>query len=47
MQSRDMQNIYISTSAKNDHWKLINLEKTSEMSPIKDELLANYLKQNF
>ena len=26
---------------------LVNLEKTSEMSPIKDEFLASYSKQNF
>ena len=26
---------------------LVNLEKTSEMSPIKDERLASYSKQNF
>ena len=26
---------------------LANLEKTSEMSPIKEELLASYSKQNF
>ena len=26
---------------------LVNLEKTPEMSPIKDEFLASYLKQNF
>ena len=26
---------------------LVNLEKTSEMSPIKDEFLASYPKQNF
>ena len=25
---------------------LVNLEKTSEMSPIKDEFLASYSKQN-
>ena len=26
---------------------LVNLEKTAEMSPIKDEFLASYSKQNF
>ena len=26
---------------------LVNLDKNSEMSPIKDELLASYSKQNF
>ena len=26
---------------------LLNLEKTSEISPIKEELLASYLNQNF
>ena len=26
---------------------LVNLDKTSEMSPIKDEFLASYSKQNF
>ena len=26
---------------------LVNLEKTSEMSPIKDEYLTSYSKQNF
>ena len=26
---------------------LVNLEKTSEMSPIKDKFLASYSKQNF
>ena len=26
---------------------LVNLKKTSEMSPIKDEFLASYSKQNF
>ena len=26
---------------------LVNLEKTAEMSPVKDELLASYSKQNF
>ena len=26
---------------------LVNLEKTSEMSPIKDEFLASYSQQNF
>ena len=26
---------------------LVNLEKISEMSPIKDEFLASYSKQNF
>ena len=25
---------------------LVNLEKTSEISPIKDKFLASYLKQN-
>ena len=26
---------------------LVNLEKTAEMSPVKDEFLASYSKQNF
>ena len=26
---------------------LVNLKKNSEMSPIKDEILASYSKQNF
>ena len=26
---------------------LVNLEKNAEMSPIKDEFLAGYSKQNF
>ena len=26
---------------------LVNLEKTAEMSPIKDEFLASYSKENF
>ena len=26
---------------------LVNLEKTAEMSPVKDELLVSYLKQKF
>ena len=26
---------------------LVNLDKTSEMSPIKDKFLASYSKQNF
>ena len=28
-------------------WNLVNLEKTSEISPIKDESLASYLKSDF
>ena len=26
---------------------LVNLEKTSEISPVRDEFLASYSKQNF
>ena len=41
---RDMQiKSFISTSTEN----FVNLEKTSEMAPIKDEFLASYSKQNF
>ena len=30
-----------------DPGNLVNLKKTSEMSPIKDQFLASYSKQNF
>ena len=30
-----------------DTGNLVNLKKTSEMSPIKDQFLASYSQQNF
>ena len=42
-----MQKKVYSTSADNDHWKFSNFGEASEMSPLKEEFLASYSKQNF
>ena len=48
MWSRDMQKeALLSLRQAMATGNLVNLEKTSEMSPIKDEILASYSKQNF
>ena len=47
MWSRDMQKIALSPPPLTMFTRnLVNLEKTSEMSPIKDEFLASYSRQN-
>ena len=48
MWSRDMQKeALLSLRQAMATGNLVNLKKTSEMSPIKDEILASYSKQNF
>ena len=48
MRSRDMQKeALLPPPLKVATGNLVNLEKSSEMSPIKDEFVASYSKQKF
>ena len=45
--SRDSLIVWPRDMQKNIYLNLVYLDKTSEMSPIEDEFLASYSKQNF